>query len=330
MVRWILTFLALLAVQLPPGQSLATTVGGRTASLLGVGDDGKVAIVVEGDVQEVDQLRVYQVELGAEPFVRRASHLLDATQWERVEPSPVFEAYAKLLPRGQQVKLRRGLLFTDQLQRFEPKPVDVDPVNHGSRSVAVEGAGLVVNAELVELWTTQSMRHYDAYTEPPSHGFDACLQAGKPLCSNCRASHRWVNGEKVATWECRGSSTKLPPELRGEQNITAKDRIPCQCSARAVMYQLVLKVGDRAVRGAKVLVEPYRTWQMGDGETPHLDIGLSMGTGGATLDVYRTNNGTIIAVGGAAHIPWANGTYFPVFAAVVPRRATTSRSASSD
>jgi hypothetical protein len=91
------------------------------------------------------------------------------------------------------------------------------------------------------------------------------------------------------------------------------------------MYEFVVQVGNQKVRGAKVLVEPFRTWQLGDGQPPELDIVLGNGTGSATLKFYLTRNGTLIAVGGAAHIPWANGTYFPVFASVPGARKRPQR-----
>ncbi len=297
--------LAALATLVAPTDARATVVVGTASQLLAIGANGSIAIVMDYDLQEDETHLVYQVPLQRGQFLRQFRQAIQrqAGAAHPADPSLMLNEYLKRLPEPQQKQLSQGLLRELEAVEVVDNSGTADPAR---ARVELAAGGY---AELVQLWSTASMAMYDR-SDP--NDYDLCFAHGAPQCSSCKPTVRWLNGEKLDTWECATTGTKLPRDAHGTKQ--AGNRIPCRCDARALMYQLVLHRAGAHSAGAKVLAEPYQTFQPGGGQPPDVTLGLRTGTGSSALQFFRTPTGGIIAVGAATHAPHANGTYFPVFA----------------
>jgi hypothetical protein len=310
-IRFVRVWLALatLAVLLSVRDVSATQVVGRYAELVGVaGPELQTALVVERDAQEEDTYLFYQVDMSADVFRRVRPRTL-TTNVPHPGPSnlDLWGEYLGLLTSAEKQRLSERLVFAEQLVRLTPNEAT-------STTIPFQGAGVVGSATLELSWTTASA---DAYDRLDPDGFDPCVNIGekKVNCSACAPTLRWVNGERITSYECFSGGSKLPPEFRTGP-VKGVARVACACDARANMFQLVLRAGANIGRGARALVEPFRTFQGGGGTPSDVTAVVAESPSTPLLRVYLTPERSVIAVGSAAHQPHANATHFPLFAAV--------------
>lgn len=304
----------LLAYLLGVSPASATVDSGKTLDLLAVGGEGhRYATVLETDLNTACDdggCRAYHVDLHEPTFKRLSPLPVPEVLEERTEEAQrrVFELYTSALPSPTKARLARNVLHAHSLESITPK--------QGSGPVEGNVLGTDVRARLTQLWTVNSMNAYDRYgttMRPCANRFEH-----KALCSACKETVRWLDGERLTTWECSTGGVRLDG-LFEETASGAPTATPrrCECAARAHMYALMLESGNTTTQGSKVLVEPFLTWQDDNGAAGawYDDTGLRFSWGSSpSVRWWLTPERRLIVLGSAVHLPVGNATHFPVFA----------------
>lgn len=317
-------FLCLLGLGLLLGAPAHATVdGGKTATLLGVAQKGRYALVLESSVQETCQYEpcvLYVLDTEAPKFERLLMKTLPGRFKEllkihcpekKTEECSLKASRALVAEEGpgetQSVKLvvKRYLetltvwqqaLLADLSPPPAPLPLKVTPdftpqsspfvldeIIAPSKSAAPKGAPLEIH--LKQRWTAPSFR---STTERSTAEKVEWCHADKR--KTCQKVERWEDGQRQFAWVCEDA-----------------------CAGRASFVRVEAGYrGGELQPGRSSWVEPGALAQAAIGLTHESAIDLSsLQMSRHSLSVYRLPRGVFLT-GGFAHGMFANGTWFPL------------------